>query len=258
MTTTTRQSAVPPTRRLVGAEVIATRATPTTKLLLVAVLVLTCAAAAATFAASDATGRHFSDTLTVRTAMHTSTVSTMILAMLAAIVAVTGEFRHGRIDQLLLGTPNRSTVLWIKAWVSTGIGTLYGVSGALIGGSTAWLWFRANGETLDLSQKIVYQPLLGVILAAPMFALIGVGISAAIRHQAATIGAVLGWILLIEPLVSTAMPEIAKWFPLASALALTYSPNEALLSPMAGGLVLVAYSAVAVLIGRARLRRGDV
>lgn len=258
MTTTLRPPAGRPFRRLLGAEAITTRATPTAKILFGAAIALAGAACAATFAASNAAGRRFDDTLTVRTAMHTSTVSVMILAMLAAIAAVTGDFRHGRIDQLFLSAPNRSTVLWAKASISATVGALYGVGGALIGGSTAWIWFRAKGQTLDLSQQIVYQPLLGVLIAAPMFALIGVGISAATRHQAATIGAVMGWILLIEPLAGAGLPDIAKWFPLAAALALTNSPNAALLSPLSGGLVLAAYSAVALLIGLLQLRRGDV
>ena len=257
MTTTLRQPFGRPLRRLVGAEAITTRATPTAKILFAAAIVLAGAACAATFAASNAAGRRFDDTLTVRTAMHTSTVSVMILAMISAIVAVTGDFRHGRIDQLFLSAPNRSVVLWAKAAISATIGVVYGIGGAIIGGSTALIWFRAKGETLDLSRQIVYQPLLGVILAAPMFALIGVGISAATRHQAATIGAVLGWILLIEPLAATALPDIARWFPLAAALALTNSPNDALLSPLSGGVVLAAYSAVSILIGRAQLRRND-
>lgn len=258
MITMTRSITVSSAKRLIEAEAIATRATRTTTILLAGAMALSSAAVVATFAASTTTGLRFDDTLSIRTAMHTSTVATMILAMVAAIVAVTGDFRFGRIDQLFLTAPRRSVVLAAKGVTSTIVGLLYGFGGALVSGFTAWIWFRANGESLDFGQKIVWQPLVGVVLAAPMFAAIGVGISAATRHQAGTIGGVLGWILLVEPLFAAGLPDVGKWFPLATALALTNSPDDDLLSPMSGGLVLGAYTVIALIIGLVQLRRTDV
>ena len=257
MTTTIGTVNGPSAKRLIEAEAIATRATRTTTILLVGAMALSSAAVVATFGASTAAGRRFDDTMSISTAMHTSTVSTMILAMVAAIVAVTGDFRNGRIDQLFLTAPRRSAVLVAKGVTSTIIGLMYGIGGALVSGATAWIWFRVNGESLDFGQKIVWQPLVGVVLAAPMFAAIGVGISAATRHQAATIGGVLGWILLVEPLVGAGLPDVGKWFPLATALALTNSPTDSLLSPMSGGLVLGAYTVIALTVGLVQLRTTD-
>lgn len=257
MTTMVRSMVGSSAKRLIEAEAIATRSTRTTTTLLFGAMALSSAAVVATFAASTAAGRRFDDTLSISTAMHTSTVSTMILALVAAIVAVTGDFRNGRIDQLFLTAPRRSAVLVAKGVTSTTIGLLYGVGGALVSGLTAWIWFRANGESLDFGQKIVWQPLVGVVLAAPMFAAIGVGVGAATRHQAATIGGVLGWILFVEPLVGAGLPDVGKWFPLATALALTNSPDGDLLSPMSGGLVLGAYTVIALVVGLVQLRRTD-
>lgn len=258
MTTMVRSAVGPSAKRLIVAEAIATQATRTTTILFAGAMALSGAAVVATFAASTASGRRFDDTLSIETAMHTSTVSTMILSLVAAIVAVTGDFRNGRIDQLFLTAPRRSVVLVAKGATSTIIGLLYGVGGALVSGFTAWIWFRTKGESLDFGQSIVWQPLVGVVLVAPMFAAIGVGISAATRHQSATIGGVLGWILLVEPLVGAGLPDFGKWLPLASALALTNSPDGDLLSPMSGGLVLGAYTAIAITVGLVQLQRTDV
>lgn len=257
MTTTMEFATGPSTKRLIEAEVIATRATRTTTILFAGVIVLSGTAVMATFGASEAAGRRFDDILSIRTAMHTSTVGTMILVIVAAIVNVTGGFRHGRIDQLFLTAPRRSAVLAAKGVTNTIIGLLYGIGGAVAGGSTAWIWFRVKGESLDFGQAIVWQPLVGVVLAAPMFAAIGVGISAVTRHQSGTIGAVLGWIILIEPLVAAGLPDVGRWFPLASALALTNDPGESLLSPMSGGLVLSAYTVITLIVGWIQLRRAD-
>ena len=54
----------------------------------------------------------------------------------------------------------------------------------------------------------------------PLLALVGTGLAMVGRNQSGTIGSALGWLLLIEPLVSTAAPEAAKWLPFASGLAL--------------------------------------
>lgn len=258
MTTTLSHSRSRAFAPLVGAELAASRATPTTKLLLLSATTLAAAACAATFAASGAAGRAFDDALRIRTAMHTSTVSTMILAMVAAIVAVTGDFRNGRIDQLVLSVPIRWAILAAKAVASSAVALLYGTAGSLAGGLTAWVWFRANGETLDLTRSIVWQPLLGVVIAAPLFALIGVGVSAALRHQSGTIGVALGWIFLVEPMAAAGIPAIARWFPLSAALGLTNSPDGGLLAPVAGGLVLAAYALISVAIGAVQLARTDI
>lgn len=246
------------TGRLVRSEFVATRGTPTARRLLVAVVMLAGAAVVATFVAANSTGTALTDTTVLRTAMHTSTVSTMILSLMAAIVSGTGDFRHGRIDQLLLTSPIRSRVVLAKSWVAACTGLIFGVAGALSGAVTAWLFLALSRESLDFGQRIVAQPLIGVVIGAPLLALVGTGLAMVGRNQSGTIGSALGWLLLIEPLVSTAAPEASKWLPFASGLALTYSPNAGLLGPAFGGVVLAAYAAASVAVARIVLARTDV
>jgi ABC-2 type transport system permease protein len=234
------------------------RGTPTARSLLIAVVLLAAAAVVATFVAANSTGTALTDITVVRTAMHTSTVSTMILSLMAAIVSGTGDFRHGRIDQLLLTTPIRSRVVVVKAWVAACTGLLFGVAGALSSAATAWVVLALSGQSLDFGQKIVAQPLVGVVVGAPLLALVGTGLALVARNQSGTIGSALGWLLLIEPLVGTAAPDVAKWLPFASGLALTYSPNAGLLGPTFGGVVLAADAALSVVIARIVLARTDV
>lgn len=92
----------------------------------------------------------------------------------------------------------------------------------------------------------------------PLLALVGTGLAMVGRNQSGTIGSALGWLLLIEPLVSTAAPEAAKWLPFASGLALTYSPNAGLFGPALGGVVLAACAAASVAVARIVLARTDV
>jgi ABC-2 type transport system permease protein len=251
-------SATTQRRALVQSEAITARATPTIKLMLAASVLLAAGACAATFSAASATGQTFSDTPTIRTAMHTSTVSTMILALLVGLVSATGEFRHGHIDQLLLGSPKRQSLVTAKGVVNGTMGIVFGLLSVLVSATTAWVYFRANNTNIDLSRAIIWKPLLGLAIAAPLCALIGVGIGIAARHQTASIGAALGWILLVEPLAAAGIPRVSRWFPLASALALTSSPDERLTAPVTGGLVLIIYVILAISIATIRFRKYDV
>lgn len=246
------------TGRLVRAELDAMRGTPTARRLLLGVVMLAAAAVVATFVAANSTGSPLTDSTVVRTAMHTSTVSTMILSLMAAIVAGTGDFRHGRIDQLLLSAPVRWRVVVAKSWVAACTGLVFGIAGAVSGGASAWAVLTLNGDSLDVGQRIVTQPLVGVVIGAPLLALVGAGLAIVVRNQSGAIGGALGWLLLIEPLVSTAAPDVGGWMPFASGLALTYSPNAGLLGPALGGLVLALYAVLSVSVARIVLVRTDV
>ena len=98
--------------------------------------------------------------------------------------------------------------------------------------------------------------------ASALYAAIGVGLGALIRNQVGAIIGALGWIFLIEPLL-TLIPGfedvITKWFPsgAATALAGTATASEAL-DQIPAGLVLAAYAALFVAAGLLVLRDRDV
>ncbi len=111
-----------------------------------------------------------------------------------------------------------------------------------------------SGEVLEL--------IAGNLVASALFAAIGVGLGALLRNQVGAIIGALGWIFLVEPLL-TIIPGfddvIAKWFPsgAANAAAGTAGSEDAL-GQVPAGLLLAAYAAAFVAAGIVMVRRRDV
>jgi ABC-2 type transport system permease protein len=98
------------------------------------------------------------------------------------------------------------------------------------------------------------------LILAKLIAALGAG--ALLRNQVGAIIGALGWIFLVEPLL-TIIPGfddvIAKWFPsgAANAAAGTASSEDAL-GQVPAGLLLAAYAAAFVAAGIVMVRRRDV
>jgi len=90
------------------------------------------------------------------------------------------------------------------------------------------------------------RALFGLALAAPLFAVLGVCVGTLARNQPIALGGSLVWLLVVEPAVILGASGFGRWLPGASALALTFSPDKALLSQLQGGLLLAVFVVVAL------------
>ena len=90
-----------------------------------------------------------------------------------------------------------------------------------------------------------------VVLAT--FAAIGVALGALVCHQIAAVVGVLVWMTAIEQVVIPALPTLGRWMPGGATLSVLQQGTATgldgdLLPPALGGLVLLAYAAMAITI----------
>jgi ABC-2 type transport system permease protein len=185
-----------------------------------------------------------------------------IFALVLGILIVATEFRHGTITPTLLAVPDRVRLVLAKLVAALGAGALLGLVAALV--CTAIVFPLLSSRDIDAggSSGEVLELILGNLAASALFAAIGVGLGALLRNQVGAIIGALGWIFLVEPLL-TIIPGfddvISKWFPsgAANAAAGTASSDDAL-GQIPAGLLLAAYAAAFVAAGIVMVRRRDV
>jgi hypothetical protein len=100
-----------------------------------------------------------------------------------------------------------------------------------------------------------------VVLAA--YSVIGVGIGALLRNQVVAVVGVLVWMTAVEFTVVPSFPAVGRWLPLGTTVSLfdlgpSMGLDGKLLSATAAALVLVAYTAAAVVLALRVTPRRDV
>lgn len=241
-------------RQTIRAEVRSATATPAAKLLLMMSVVMAIASTVANLSAVD----DLTTDDSVQLAMHASTVPTLMFSILAGLYSATTDFRFGLMDQRLLSQPNRKQVLGAKAAVSGATGLLYGVIGAVTAVAIGLVYFQLNGETFDAGSPLVVRSLIGVIIGAPLFAMLGVAIGMIVRNQPIAIGGTLAWLLIIEPVVIVGVPTVGRWLVAGSGVALTNAPDPGLLDQPSAGLMLAAITSTFLLAAAWRFRNADL
>jgi len=227
-------------------------ATPTAWVLLAASMVMAVVSLVANMSTFETS--ELAETGSIAVAMHASTVATMTFALIAALVSATSDYRFGRIDQQLLSQPRAHSVFSPKAAVGTVVGLVYGLAGGATAVVAVKVLYSVQDVPLELGQRAVVEPVLGVVVASALFALFGIGAGSAIRNQPFAVVGGLVLLLVIQPPLLLGLPEVGKWLPGAAGLALTVSPDESLVAPLTGGFVLAAWAGVASLVGVVRLR----
>jgi ABC-type transport system involved in multi-copper enzyme maturation permease subunit len=173
--------------------------------------------------------------------------------LVLGVLVITSEYRHQTITSAFLVSPNRARVVSAKFVVAGLAAVVVTVVTAVLFVAVVLPWLAATDVTIDDAGETILLPVVGSIIAGVGYALIGVGLGAWVRNQ---IGALIGgllWILLVEPIVALALPDVAKWTPGGAAAALTRAVGagiggdidaDAYLPMWAGGLVLFAYAVV--------------
>jgi len=199
-----------------------------------------------------------------------------LAALMVAVAVMSAEYHPRLIVVTLAAHPGRTSLLLAKAAVSSaavlGAGAL-GVLGSLLAGRAL---LDAGGVTAALPDSALADPSLtdpallraasGTLLYLVLVALLGLGLSAALRHQATAAGAVAA--LLYGPyLVSKIIPMsdhslhlMQKLSPMTAGLAVQAAvagSGTAPIGPWAGLGVLAGYAAVALGLGWAVLRFRD-
>jgi len=187
-------------------------------------------------------------------------IGTLFAALLGAL-SITGEIRHGTIRPTFLVTPSRVHVVAAKVWASMLIGAGFGLSaGAVAAGvGTAALRVRGIGVRLDAGDYAL--AIVGVAVAAALWAAIGVGLGAVIRDQAPTLIGICAWLLFVENLLLGDLTNatIGRFLPGAAAAAISgQKPDTRVLAPEFALVLLILYAATAAVAGCLAISRLDV
>ena len=185
------------------------------------------------------------------------------------VLAITTEYSTGMIRSTFAAVPGRLPALGAKALI---VALIAAVTAAVAVGLSwvATLGFQSKlGIHLDPADADTQRILLGVPLYLATIALFGFAIGTLMRRTAGALAVVLGWLLVVEPLIGaipvTFLEKISPFLPGTggSRLLMTSEqlaadlPNRVDLSAWQGYGVLVAWTAVLLAIGAVLLRRRD-
>ena len=182
----------------------------------------------------------------------------MLFAALAGALAITAEFRYGTIHPTFLVAPRRSPVIAAKLAVSGLIGLTFGLVTAGLTAAAASVALNARGIEIDLTSGDYTRLLIGAMVAAALWATIGLGIGALVRNQVPALIGLSAWLLLVEQLFPS---DVARYFPGAAGLGLALNASNTRLADttpaLATAMVVLTGCAVAVAAAgwRATLQR---
>ena len=202
----------------------------------------------------------------------TGTAVGYVFPLLIGTLMVTAEFRHKTLTPTFLATPKRGLVLWAKLLVGVLLGVLYGVVGvgASVGASVGFL--AGYGVDTELGSLDTWAQFGRMLLAYVLWVLIGIGVGALVRNQVGAIVGVLVFTQFLEPVGRAAaafvdgLSNVTQYLPGAASDALVGASVFAISTPggatslewWAGGLVLLGYAVVLVLLGHLTSWRRDV
>jgi ABC-2 type transport system permease protein len=187
-----------------------------------------------------------------------------VFALILGILAVTTEFRHGTITPTLVVAPDRVRVVLAKLVAHVLAGLILGV--LAVGLTTAIVLITLSSRDIDtgLTSQEITEVVIGLVLATALWAALGVGLGALVRNQVGAIVGALGWVLLVENLL-TIIPTVGDWVQKYGLNGVTNALSNIesevtgdVLSQAAGGALLVAYAATFVIAGMLAMRRRDV
>jgi hypothetical protein len=203
----------------------------------------------------------------------TATAVGYVFPLLIGTLMVTSEFRHKTLTSTFLATPRRGLVLGAKLVVGVGLGLIYGVLGIIASVGPAAGLLAVYGLDTDLTSSDTWALLGRMLLAFVLWVWVGIGVGALVRNQVGAVVGVLVFTLFLEPIARLAasfvdgLSDVIRFLPGAASDALV---GESILSatsgatggePLewwAGGLVLLAYAAVLVVVGHLVSWRRDV
>jgi ABC-2 type transport system permease protein len=184
-----------------------------------------------------------------------------LFAGLVGALSVTAEIRHGTIRPTFLVSPRRARVVWAKVWACVLTGSVFGLTAGAVALAAGAAAFRARGIDLRLDGGDYVLLVAGATGAAALWAAIGVGVGALVRHQVPTVVGICAWLLFVEGLLAgdlVGLGDVFKFLPGSAAEAISGQEPGTLLAPAASLVLLGAYAGAAALLGAFATSRRDV
>jgi hypothetical protein len=208
--------------------------------------------------ASDRAGRHPLDI-----ALAGVNVGQLAIAVLGVLM-ITGEYTTGMIRSTMMAVPKRLPMLWAK------LGLYAVVSFALMLPAVIISFFASQSILsghhilqISFSSPGVARSVIGGALYVMLVGVFALAIGAIVRNTAGGIATFAGIFFVIPPLMNVLPTSwnnaISQYLPSEAGRQLFALQHAAhTLTPLAGGLLLVGYCAVAIAIAAVLLVRRDV
>lgn len=190
-----------------------------------------------------------------RSVLDVSGVAALFTLVLGA-TAVAGEVRHGTIARTFLLTPARPRVLLAKTAGYVLAGIVFGLVVEFVAGAVAVGWMTAQGAPIPMGSE-VWVGLALVPFSTGLAAGFGVGVSALVPNQLGAVLVAVGWVMVVEQLLSGIAPDIAQWLPFAGA-GVAISGQHPEMAPVTGIALFVFYLSVVVSAGVVSTLKRDV
>ena len=198
-----------------------------------------------------------------------------IFPLLIGTLLVTNEFRHKTLTPTFLAVPRRGLALSGKVLAGVVMGVVYGALAlvATVGPGAGLL--AAFGIDPELGSADTWAMLGRIVIAFVLWVLIGIGVGTLVRNQVAAVVGVIAFTQFVEPILRTvagfvaSVGDAARFLPGAASDALvgssiystltgTSAQGAAPLEWWAGGLVLLGYAVVLLVLGGLISWRRDV
>jgi ABC-2 type transport system permease protein len=185
------------------------------------------------------------------------------LVAILAVLIISGEYSSGMIRTTLTAVPRRATAFAAKAITLAGVVAVAGTT-AVLGSLLAGRLILPDLGDQAPSDGSTLRAVFGTVLYLVLVGLLSLGVAAAVRDSAASIGVVLG-LLYIFPILSqtTSDPDLQrvleKIAPMSAGLSIqaTTDLHSLPMSPWAGLGVTAAWASAALFAGALLLRRRD-
>lgn len=201
---------------------------------------------------------------------------TQLAVAVLGVLVISGEYATGMIRSTYTADPRRLGAYFAKFIVLAVVVFVVGVISVGISAIVGTVIFEGRGLHPDLFSSSVLLPLLGGAAYLTLIAMLAFALGSILRSSAGGIATILGF-LLVLPVVASLLARLtqATWVENAAAFLpseagqhlYTYvSPNAHIvvtngivsLNAWQGGLVLLAWVAVATVVGAILTKRRDV
>jgi ABC-2 type transport system permease protein len=181
-----------------------------------------------------------------------------LFAGLFGAMLITSEFRHGTIRSTFLVAPRRARVVAAKAGAGVLSGMAFGLVAQAVAAAVATWALAARGIGNQLDGGDYATLLLGALAGGALWAVGGLGVGALVRNQVPALVGICAWLLFIENLLVSNVPDAGRFAPGAAAAAIAGRDPDDLLAPAVGALLLVVYTVGLLAAGCLATERRDV
>lgn len=197
-----------------------------------------------------------------------------VFPLLIGTLLVTGEFRHLTLTPTFLAVPRRGIALGGKLLAGVVMGALYGVIAVVITVGPGAALLAAFGVDPLLGEADTWAMIGRMLLAMIIWVIVGIGIGTLVRNQVAAVVGVIAFTQFLEPILRMiggfvdGVSEATQYLPGAASDALVgasiftgltgATTDVAALEWWIGGLVLLGYGVVLVVLGHLVSWRRDV